>query len=120
MDTKHSAFQFLDEDIVLTRANLEATLILRDGSRLFVRASLDDQAAVREYDYAYVYYDSNGNRIFQYDDSPHHPNIATYPHHLHRGIKPKRKKDRIRATDVPQVDFITIVEKVIAHLTKGN
>ncbi|MBI4674275.1 MAG: hypothetical protein HY741_21745 [Chloroflexi bacterium] len=116
LDTEHFAFRFPDEDIAINRQVLEATLIMRDGSRLFARASLDDQAAVREYDYAYIYYDHHGNRIFQYDDAPHHPEIATHPHHLHRGVKSKQKRERVYPLDVPQVNFIVIVEKVIERL----
>lgn len=115
LETEHFAFQFPDEDVVMNRQALEATLVMRDGSRLIARASLDDQAAIREYDYAYVYLDHQGNRIFQYDDAPHHPKIATHPHHLHRG-KPKQKRERVYPLDLPQVNFIAIVKKVIGLL----
>jgi len=88
--TTHSAYQFPEEEVVVNRAVLEATLVFRDASQLVVRTSFDYQSAVREYDYAYVYYDAHGKRIFQYDDSPHHPEITSHPHHLHRGVKSKR------------------------------
>jgi len=117
-DTTRSAYQFPDEEVVVNRAVLEAALVFRDGSQLFVRTTFDYQAAIREYDYAYVYYDAHGNRIFQYDDAPHHPEIATHPHHVHHGAKSKR--GQIFSLDVRQVDFITIVSRVIERLKKAN
>ncbi len=111
LDPEHSAFVYPDEDETVIRERIKAVLVFRDGSQLFVRARLDDSQTVREFDYAYIYFDAQGNRIFQYDDAPHHPEIATHPHHLHRDTKSKR--ERISALDVPQVDFITIVEKVL-------
>ncbi len=116
LDSEHSAFQFPADDEVINTGVLTATLVFRDGSQLYVRASLDERAEVREYDYAYTYHDRRGKRIFQYDDAPHHPKIPMHPHHLHRGGSRKRKKERVYAIDVPQVDFITIVEKVIGRM----
>jgi hypothetical protein len=34
--------------------------------------------------YAYTYV-QQGQRVFRYDNAPHHPDIATYPHHRHLG-----------------------------------
>jgi hypothetical protein len=110
LDTEHPAFQFPEPDLVENTKTLQATLIFRDGSRLHVRATLDIEFDVREFDYAYVYYDSRGARVFQYDDAPHHPGVATHPHHLHRG------ENRVRALDVPRVDFFAMLEQVLNHL----
>ena len=115
LDTEHPAFQLPEYDEVENTGNLNATLVFRDGSQLHIRTSLDDRAEIREYEYAYIYLDDHGNRIFQYDDVPHHPRISTNPHHLHRG-ETKRKKERVYALDIAQVEFITIVEKVIDRL----
>ncbi len=115
-DSESSAFRFPEQDDLVNFELIDAVLIFRDGSKLYVRAALDYETVVHEHSYAYVYYDAQGNRIFQYDDAPHHPEIATHPHHLHRDTKSKR--ERISALDVPQVDFITIVSKVIAQLKK--
>jgi hypothetical protein len=35
--------------------------------------------------YAYHYQNELGELIFRYDNSPHYPNIPTYPHHKHIG-----------------------------------
>lgn len=118
LDTESSAFRFPDEDDVVNLELIDAFLIFRDGSKLYIRAVLDSQTRVREHDYAYVYLDRHNNRIFQYDDSPHHPEISTHPHHLHRGTRPKRRHERVYAIDVSQVDFVTIVGKVLERLQK--
>jgi hypothetical protein len=34
--------------------------------------------------YAYTYV-RGGQRVFRYDNAPHHPEIATHPHHKHTG-----------------------------------
>lgn len=34
--------------------------------------------------YAYTYV-RQGQCVFRYDNAPHHPEIATYPHHKHNG-----------------------------------
>ncbi|MDE3091841.1 MAG: hypothetical protein KGJ80_20915 [Chloroflexota bacterium] len=116
LDTDHSAFLFPDENSIEFGKTLKATLVFRDGSRLNARATLDDRAEIREYDYAYIYYDRGGKRILEYDDAPHHPHVSTHPHHLHRGEKPKRGKERVYEIDLPRVEFTAIVEKVIKRL----
>lgn len=116
LDARHPAFQFPSDDEVEHTGALNATIVFRNGARLYARASLDERAALREYDYAYIYYDRLGRRIFQYDDAPHHPGISTHPHHLHLGAKPKRGSERICPTDIPRVDFIAVVEKIIEQI----
>ncbi len=116
LDREHSAFDFPSEHEVGNAGALRAVLIFRDGSQLYVRAFFDDRAEIREYEYAYIYYDPRGKRVFQYDDAPHHPHVSTHPHHLHRGDKPKRGRERVEAIDVARVDFIAMVEKAIARV----
>ena len=43
----------------------------------------------------------NDEIIFRYDNAPHHPEIATYPHHKHvRGEKVPRQSKEIGLKDV--------------------
>jgi len=35
--------------------------------------------------YAYHYQTPDGIMIFRYDNTPHFPNLATFPHHKHEG-----------------------------------
>ena len=50
--------------------------------------------------YAYTYL-RNDQRVFRYDNAPHHPEIATHPHHKHIG-----PKDRLAPADQPNLSQI--------------
>lgn len=50
--------------------------------------------------YAYTYL-RNDQRVFRYDNAPHHPEIATHPHHKHIG-----PKDRLAPADQPSLSQI--------------
>lgn len=90
-----------------------ATLVFRDGSRLVARFTLWSNDDIEEYDYAYVYLDAQGDRVFQYDDAPHHPHLPTHPHHVHKGRQPTKGPDRAWPLDIPRVDFVTVLDKIV-------
>jgi len=50
--------------------------------------------------YAYTYI-RNDQRVFRYDNAPHHPEIVTHPHHKHIG-----QKDRLAPADQPNLGQI--------------
>ena len=50
--------------------------------------------------YAYTYV-RNDQHVFRYDNAPHHPEIATYPHHKHIGAK-----ERLAPADQPTLNQI--------------
>ena len=50
--------------------------------------------------YAYTYL-RNDQRVFRYDNAPHHPEIATHPHHKHISLK-----DRLAPADQPNLSQI--------------
>ena len=119
MDTSHQDHSFPSEDEVECTAALHATLVFKNGSRLIVHSWMDTAAEVREYDYAYIYQDAQGNRVFQYDDAPHHPQLSTYPHHVHKGRRPAKGPDVALPLDIPRVDFVTILDKVVRDSLEG-
>ena len=47
--------------------------------------------------YAYTYL-RQGQRVFRYDNAPHHPEIVTHPHHKHLG-----PEDRLAPADQPSL-----------------
>lgn len=47
--------------------------------------------------YAYTYL-HRGQRVFRYDNAPHHPKIITHPHHKHIGTQ-----DRVAPSDQPSL-----------------
>ncbi|HEX6386053.1 MAG TPA: DUF6516 family protein [Anaerolineae bacterium] len=55
-----------------------------DGSLLEFREIFVEEGIVLvKTEYAYHYQDAKGKLIFRYDNAPHHPEIATHPHHKH-------------------------------------
>lgn len=56
---------------------------------------------VRVY-YSYTYI-REGQRVFRYDNAPHHPAIATYPHHKHVGAA-----DQLAQADQPSLSQVLV------------
>jgi hypothetical protein len=50
--------------------------------------------------YAYTYL-RHGQRVFRYDNAPHHPEIVTHPHHKHLG-----PEDRLAPADQPGLNQV--------------
>jgi len=42
-----------------------------------------------------------GQRVFRYDNAPHHPELITYPHHKHIG-----PTDRLAPADQPTLSLV--------------
>ena len=114
LNVDHPAYKICEEHEVEYAGTFWASIVFENGSQLIVRFSLRADEDIEEHSYAYQYLGPQGERIFRYDDAPHHPEISTHPHHLHRGPEPSRhEKDKIYALDVNRVDFATIFVKVV-------
>ncbi|MEJ2303355.1 MAG: DUF6516 family protein [Anaerolineales bacterium] len=50
--------------------------------------------------YAYTYL-RDDQRVFRYDNAPHHPEVATHPHHKHIG-----PSDRLAPADQPSLSQV--------------
>ena len=50
------------------------------------------------YSYAYL---QRGERVFRYDNTPHHPEIVTFPHHKHIGAQ-----ERTAPSDQPNLSQV--------------
>ena len=64
---------------------LEGHLSFLDGSSLHAVEFVNVKTIVDRYKYSYHYQDANNQLIFRYDMAPHHPDVATFPHHKHVG-----------------------------------
>jgi hypothetical protein len=92
---------------------IHAVLPFRDRSRLYAEILLAEDGETIEERYAYIYYDAGGERILQYDNRSHHPEISTHPHHMHKGPIPiAGEKDRAWPTDIEFVCFETVLERI--------
>ncbi len=61
--------------------------------------------------YAYTYLRS-GERVFRYDNAPHHPEIPTFPHHKHLG-----PADTL--AESPEPTLTQILTEIEAMLSSG-
>jgi hypothetical protein len=64
---------------------IRGDIYLLDGSLLHVREFMAVQQTIDRYMYVYHYQDANGMLLFRYDNTPHFPDIPTFPHHKHAG-----------------------------------
>jgi hypothetical protein len=64
---------------------IRGDLYFADGSRLHFRELVEAQDEVVRRMYSYHYQDADANLIFRYDDTPHHPDLNTFPYHKHDG-----------------------------------
>jgi len=64
---------------------LRGSLYFTDGSVLHFREYVNVQNDIERYMYVYQYHDRNGILLFRYDNSPHFPQLYSFPHHKHDG-----------------------------------
>lgn len=87
---------------------VEGRLAFHDGSLLefheFVVVRNGQLVKLR---YAYHYQNKSLETIFRYDNAPHYPHMATYPHHKHVGFK-------VEPSEVPSLNqVIREIEQLI-------
>lgn len=106
-------FSLSDADTASIAQAIHAVLPFRDRSRLYVEILLAEDGETIEERYAYIYYAAGGQRILQYDNRDHHPEISTHPHHMHKGPIPAAgEKDRAWQTDIEFVCFATVLQRI--------
>ena len=89
---------------------LDASIEYHDGSRLEVTLTVVFSSDYPEWtDYSFHYMDAGHECIFRYDNTPHHPNHAFFPHHKHAGDTP---------IDHPQPSVAQIAREVLGHLAR--
>lgn len=63
-------------------------LQFRDGSLLeMFEFFVLESATVKVMKYSFHWQDADGKLLKRWDNAPHHPEISTYPHHLHDGAE---------------------------------
>jgi hypothetical protein len=84
------------QDIEVINLTIEPTTInvkfkgeimFYDKSRLIFMEIIQEvnPRQVKRVTYRFHYQDAHQTLIFRYDDAPHHPHLATFPHHKHVG-----------------------------------
>jgi hypothetical protein len=90
---------------------LDASIQYHDRSRLEVTLTVVFTSDYPEWsDYSLHYMDANHRCVFRYDNTPHHPNHAFFPHHKHVGDTP---------ADHAQPSIALIVSEILDHLASS-
>jgi hypothetical protein len=75
---------YVEEILTPTRANLRLRIRFTNGCLLELNEAVivqDNQLI--SLDYRYHYQDKQNRLIFRYDNAPHFPDLASFPHHKH-------------------------------------
>jgi hypothetical protein len=63
---------------------VEGEVVFVNGSRLvFFEFLRQIEAGLDQEKYRYQLMDANNQILFRYDNAPHYPHVATFPHHKH-------------------------------------
>lgn len=76
---------FRVEEVLSDRLGaIAGRLRFHDGSLLeFDETVIGRGVVLVKTDYAYHYQRADGTLVFRYDNAPHHPEVPTYPDHIH-------------------------------------
>ena len=64
---------------------IRASLYFVDGTVLHFREFVNVQQGSERYMYVYQYQRADGTLVFRYDNTPHFPDLSSFPHHKHHG-----------------------------------
>ncbi|MBU3967699.1 MAG: hypothetical protein KKG76_10050 [Euryarchaeota archaeon] len=94
-------FRLVREFIGVDRGFIRFVVELIDDSELHVFEYVDSN--LHRIDYSYHLQNKEKILIIRWDNASHHPEIKTFPHHVHEG-------DEIKPSDVPT--FVEILKKI--------
>jgi hypothetical protein len=77
----------LQVDVATVSVLFRCELRFQDGSRLSIAEQLEavGQRDFKRLAYRLNYLDADGSLVFRYDNSPHYPQLPTFPAHKHVG-----------------------------------
>ncbi len=93
---------------------LRGDLFFSDDSHLHFRefVRIEGSALARRYRYAFHYESADRTVIFRYDNSPHFPDLPSFPHHKHVGdessVAPAAPPDL--ASVLKEIESLIVVE----------
>ncbi len=94
-------FRLIREVIGVKKGFIRFIIELRDGSELHVFEYVDSY--LHKIDYSYHWQDKEKRLITRWDNAPHHPEIKTFPHHVH-------EEEEIKPSQEPT--FVEILKKL--------
>lgn len=111
-------YLYADETIPGREGTVEGRLRFWDNSLLeFVETLVVHGFLIVKTDYAYHYQDRHNQLVFRYDNAPHHPQIATFPHHKHWLDNQNRHEATMAATPP---DLQAVLREIDEHLYPTN
>ena len=96
----------IDEPVPSDEGSIEGRLRFWDDSLLeFYEILHRHKVLLVKVRYSYHYQDQHGQLIFRYDNAPHHPKIATFPHHKHVA-NPSNQTETIEPAIPPHINDV--------------
>ncbi|QTA90825.1 toxin TumE [Desulfonema magnum] len=96
--------RYKEEILGYDRANLRIRIRFLSGYLLELNEAIILKAGQIKYlDYRYHFQDRENNLVFRYDNTPHFPNIDSFPHHKHL-------KSEVIPSDKPSI--LKVIEEV--------
>ncbi len=77
--------RYEEEILTSNRMNLRIRIRFQNNELLEFNEAViaDDENKITHLGYRYHFQDKNNQLIFRYDNTPHYPNMETFPHHKH-------------------------------------
>jgi hypothetical protein len=101
--------RYEEEVLTSSRANLRIRVRFLSGHLLEVNEAIvivKDQ--LKHLGYRYHFQDQENNLIFRYDNTPHFPDLKSFPHHKHL-------KNKVEDSDAPLILNVITEAKLLAQ-----
>ena len=100
--------RYEEEILTSSRANLRIRVRFLSGHLLEVNEAIVIEAdQVKHLGYRYHFQDQQNNLIFRYDNTPHFPDLKSFPHHKHL-------KNKVEDSDEPLILNVIEEAKLLA------
>jgi hypothetical protein len=97
--------RYIEEALTPDRLNLRIRIRFSNGNLLEISEAMQVIAGnINWLDYRYHYQNAGNQLIFRYDNTPHFPNLPSFPHHKHL-------PNKVIASEKP--DLLQILQEVI-------
>ena len=101
--------RYEEEILAANRVNLRIRIRFLSGYLLELNeAAIVEAGHIRHLGYRYHFQNSQNNLVFRYDNTPHFPEINSFPHHKHL-------KDNVVAVDKPSILKVIEEAKLLAQ-----
>ncbi len=101
--------RYEEEVLTSSRANLRIRVRFLNGHLLEVNEAIVIEAdQLKHFGYRYHFQDQQNNLIFRYDNTPHFPDLKSFPHHKHL-------KNKVEDSDEPFILNVIKEAKLLAQ-----